>query len=86
VSRAARFLFGTKYQKEKKLHQMTTKCTKIRHRIYQFAVKYVHRMAIKHTNIFLLQDPQKCTQNGIFGFKINHLATLVVSQCDRVRL
>jgi hypothetical protein len=36
-------------------------------------------MAIKYINIFQSKAIQKCTQIGIFGLKINHLATLAVS-------
>jgi hypothetical protein len=34
-------------------------------------------MAIKYINIFEPQAAQKFAQIGIFGLKINHLATLI---------
>jgi hypothetical protein len=54
------------------------------HKIYQNATKYTkwsenipngHKIYLH----FPLQDPPKLTQIGVFGLKINHLATLV---CD----
>jgi hypothetical protein len=59
-----------------KIYHIITKCNKrplnlpIGNKTYQIAIKY--------TNIFqYVQDPPKFTQNGIFGLKMNHLATPV---------
>jgi hypothetical protein len=42
------------------------------------AVKYVFQMVIKYDNIF----PPNFTPIGIFGFNINHLATLWYSKIE----
>jgi hypothetical protein len=55
-----------------KIYQMTTKCTKWP-KIYHLAVKYGHK---KYQNL-PLQGLLNFTQIGIFGLKINHLATLL---------
>jgi hypothetical protein len=40
----------------------------------------MYQSAIKYANFFhYIQDPPKFTQNGIFGLKICHLATLVAT-------
>jgi hypothetical protein len=47
---------------------------------YQMAVnfsKWIQNMYTKH---FTFQGPSKCTQIGIFGIKINHLATLPLTR------
>jgi hypothetical protein len=38
-------------------------------------------MDIKYSNIFQYMGNTKFTHIGIFGFKINHLATLLRGQC-----
>jgi hypothetical protein len=45
------------------------------YKIYHMAVKYIKWPKIFQQNP--LQDLQKFTQIGIFGFKIYHLATLI---------
>jgi hypothetical protein len=37
----------------------------------------INQTAMKNTNVFHSQDRTKFTQIGIFGLKIDHLATLV---------
>jgi hypothetical protein len=50
------------------------------HKLYQMAIMYIdtpnsHKIYI----LFPLQVPPKYTQIGIFGMKINHLATLALT-------
>jgi hypothetical protein len=45
------------------------------HKIYQMAIKYSKGQKIID-NYIPFQGPQKCTQVGIFGMKVYHLATL----------
>jgi hypothetical protein len=40
-------------------------------------------MFIKDTQNFPLQEPPKLIQNGIFGLKTNHLATLLMTLAKR---
>jgi hypothetical protein len=52
------------------------------HKAYQIAIKESNRVqssAIGHERFlkFSIQMPSKSCPNGEFGFKINHLATLV---------
>jgi hypothetical protein len=58
-------------------------------KIYQIATKLpngnknvprgrnIFQTDIEYTHLFPLKDPPKFTQIGIFGLKINHLATLI---------
>jgi hypothetical protein len=59
---------GGKYTKVPLNVQMVVKCTK-----WQYYIPNDHKI-YQH---FPFQGPPKCTQIGIFGLKINHLATLV---------
>jgi hypothetical protein len=42
----------------------------------------IDQMATKYTNIFHCQTLQNLPKIGIFGLKINHVATLVNSNAD----
>jgi hypothetical protein len=48
-------------------------------KIYEMAANYILQMVIKYTNIFHSKGPPKYTQIGIFGTKVNHVATLLLA-------
>jgi hypothetical protein len=53
------------------------------HKIYQMVIKYLKwpqhiTNGHKIHEYFSIYGPPKFTQNGIFGLKINHLATLML--------
>jgi hypothetical protein len=78
-SRVARFFLFQTYQNGKnipndqKLYKKAINYTK-----WQQNIPNGHKI-FKH---FPLQSPPKITQSGIFGLKINHLATLLCSSCQ----
>jgi hypothetical protein len=72
-TRVARFLL-VQYTKTGKMHQMTTKCTKLTYNIPNG--RKIDRMATQYTNIFHCKTVLKFFQIGIFGWKIYHLAAL----------
>jgi hypothetical protein len=75
VSRFARFFLVRTYQNEKNIpiNHTLPNC----HKIYQTVLNISKGHKIYQH--FPFQGPPNCTQIGIFGMKINHLATLVVS-------
>jgi hypothetical protein len=70
--------------KRGKIYQMTIKYTKLSQNIPNCCKIHIpdgHKMYQHHP----LPEPPKCTQIGIFGLKINHLATLPEPLGDRIR-
>jgi hypothetical protein len=62
--------------KQEKMYQMNAKCTKWSQNIPK--VRKILQMDIKYINILQsMYGTPKFTQIGIFGLKINHLATLL---------
>jgi hypothetical protein len=73
LTRVARF-FLVHDTKPGKMYQLNTKCTKWSQSIPN--VRKIFQMAIKYSSIF---PSPKFAQLGIFGLKINHLATLFLT-------
>jgi hypothetical protein len=71
-TRVARF-FLARDSKTVKMYQMNTKFTLNSRKISPMSLKY-YKLPKQH---FPIKSPQKFTQIGIFGLKINHLATLL---------
>jgi hypothetical protein len=65
----------SKHTKTVKVYQMTTHYTK---RPYIIPKDHpLHQTALRYTNIFHSKSLQNIPKFGIFGLKINHLATLI---------
>jgi hypothetical protein len=74
-TRVARFFIGTTYQNGKNISNYQNILDG-----YELNLpdgRKIDQLSIRYTNIPIsLQFPSKFTQNGIYGLKINHLATL----------
>jgi hypothetical protein len=53
--------------------------------IENFTGRKINEMVIKNANIFHSKTLQTFTQIGIFGLKINHLATLTHTRCSLIQ-
>jgi hypothetical protein len=78
ATRVARFS-KVQYTKTGKIYQLNTNYSN-GHKIYHMAVKYSKWSSNTYTYLrFPFQGPPKYIQIGIFGRKLNHLATLIAT-------